>query len=647
MSATTIVHDKSRNWEDVLRSLAEQTARPIGEDFLKTLVRNLGLALDAHLAFVAEFTDSRSRVTSVAAWVRDEFIDNFEYELAGTPCEEVLDGSFCFHPRDLQMRFPNLSKVKSTLKIKFHAESFIGVPLVSESGEVMGHLAVEDEKPMPDGSEAVSIFRIFAARAAAELERKRSDRALRESENRLARILASAMDAIVTVDEHGQIQLFNAAAEKMFGAAADQAIGTDLARLTTDPFSQFLKQQFQTMSSQDDSSLSVWIPRGMKALRASQEPFEVEGSLSKVEANWRSYYTIILRDVEERRRAEARLQSLNQEINYLREEIETQHNFAEIIGRSQGLQSILRNVAVVAPTDSSVLIHGESGTGKELIARAIHNNSPRKERPLIKVNCAGLPAGLVESELLGHEKGAFTGAIARRVGRFELAHGGTIFLDEIGEIPLEAQAKLLRAIQEREFERVGGAQTIKVDVRIIAATNRDLAKEVRTGKFREDLFYRLNVFPINLPPLRERKEDIPLLAHYFANKYMRKMKKNIEGLSPLTVHRLREYAWPGNIRELENVIERAVILCTSNMLEIGGELLGASATPSTATSSTFAGSLEDVERAHIVATLARTKGVVNGNDGAAGILKINPSTLRSRMRKLGITRKDYESLIAN
>ena len=318
---------------------------------------------------------------------------------------------------------------------------------------------------------------------------------------------------------------------------------------------------------------------------------------------------------------------------YLQEEITTTHHCGEIIGQSRALQEVLRQVEQVAPTDATVLIQGETGTGKELIARAIHGRSRYRDRPLVKVNCATLPAGLVESELFGHEKGAFTGAVARQIGRFELADGGTMFLDEIGELPLELQAKLLRVLQEGEFERVGGARTITVNVRVIAATNRDLATAVQAGSFRADLFYRLNVFPLTLPPLRERKDDIPLLVACFLARMAQKLGKALTGLSDDAMARVMRYAWPGNVRELQNVLERAAILARGPIVEIDEALeqrLSPSDHPLPATS------LQDVERAHILRVLAETNGIIEGPRGAARILDLHPNTLRFRLQKLGI-----------
>jgi formate hydrogenlyase transcriptional activator len=335
---------------------------------------------------------------------------------------------------------------------------------------------------------------------------------------------------------------------------------------------------------------------------------------------------------------------LEKENVYLQEEIRTEHNFDEIVGGSPALLAVLRQVEQVARTDSTVLLCGETGTGKELIARAIHGRSPRRQRPLVKVNCSAISAGLVESELFGHLKGAFTGAIERRIGRFELADGGTIFLDEVGELPPETQVKLLRVLQEQEFEPVGSSRSVRVDVRVIAATNRDLQDAVQAGTFRADLFYRLNVFPVELPPLRERRSDIPQLAMFFLAHYGRKLGRSMEGIAQAAMDRLVGYAWPGNVRELQNVIERAVILARGSILEPEPDLVSmlASATTARTQVATPAApgfpTMKDVERDHILAALKQAGGVVEGPRGAARMLSLHPNTLRHRMDKLGIKR---------
>jgi PAS domain S-box-containing protein len=319
---------------------------------------------------------------------------------------------------------------------------------------------------------------------------------------------------------------------------------------------------------------------------------------------------------------------------YLRQELKSSHSFDEIVGDSDILKHILYRVEQVAPMDTTVLIEGETGTGKELFARAIHERSYRKAKPLVMVNCASLPATLIESEIFGHEKGAFTGAVQKQIGRFELADGGTLFLDEVGEIPIELQAKLLHVLQDGEFERVGNPRTIKVDVRVIAATNRDLEQAISQGRFRKDLYYRLSVFPITVIPLRERTSDIPLLVKHFLNRFNQKLGKDITRVPHKVMEKLKQYEWPGNIRELENVIERAVILSTSSTLSI--EQLR---TPDYAAEENFH-TLADLERNHITKVLDRTLWRINGPKGAARILDMHPETLRSRIQKLGIKRPD-------
>src|SRR5712672_2952042 len=338
---------------------------------------------------------------------------------------------------------------------------------------------------------------------------------------------------------------------------------------------------------------------------------------------------------------------LSKEKLYLEDEIRTEMNFAQIIGNSASLRKVLKQVETVAPTDSTVLIYGETGTGKELIARAIHDLSPRRSKPFVKLNCAAIPTGLLESELFGHEKGAFTGAIAQRIGRFEVADGGTIFLDEIGEIPLELQTKLLRVLQEREFERLGSSRTLRTDARLIAATNRDLTEMVEDQRFRSDLFYRLNVFPVRVPALRERKEDIPLLVRHFVQHFARRMNKVIETIPSVAMDALCRYHWPGNVRELQNVIERAVIISTGTLLELdvadlkfpkGGPSPAERVVSAKSTNGALHEVLEETERQQILRAVKQSNWIVSGPNGAAARLGMKRSTLQKRMHKLGIAR---------
>lgn len=382
-------------------------------------------------------------------------------------------------------------------------------------------------------------------------------------------------------------------------------------------------------------TFAVWSETKNRYTEADAELLrEVTNQVALAIANMKSY--------EEIASLKAQLEKENV---YLQEEIRCEHNFEEIVGDSPPLLSLLRRVDQVAPTDSSVLIYGETGTGKELIARAIHDRSTRKNRPLVKVNCSAISAGLVESELFGHAKGAFTGAFERRIGRFELADGGTIFLDEVGELPLDTQVKLLRVLQEWEFEPVGSNRSVRVDVRIICATNRNLEEAIAAGTFRSDLYYRLNVFPLEVPPLRERHSDIEQLAKFFVSRYARKLGKNITGISDAATRKLLSYSWPGNIRELQNLIERALILCNGPILDLENVLNDVPAARVLHKPEVLANAdespiktLQEVEREHILAVLQQTHGVIEGTNGAAKTLGIHPNTLRHRMEKLGIKR---------
>ena len=655
-------------------------------------------------------------------------------------------------------------------------------------------------------------------------ERKRAGEALKESEAQLAGVVGLAMDGIITVDGGQRIVLFNAAAERIFGCPASEALGQTLGRFIPERFRQAHETHVRLFGQAGETQRLMGSRRELHGLRDSGEEFPLEASISQLELNGQKFFTVILRDITERKRAEEALREgearlaaeladakhlhkistlllqqdnlnalyeqilnsaiglmksdagsmqvldegknelrlltwkgfdpesarfwervglashstcgealrqgerftlpdveqcdfmagtkdlaeyrrsglravqstplttrdgrilgmisthwrepheasehklhlldvvarqaadllertraeaalsdaltevqrlknkLQEENVYLREEIKLEHNFSEIVGGSDTIKHVLHKIEQVAPTDATVLITGETGTGKELVARAIHGESPRRDRPLIKVNCAALSPTLIESELFGHERGAFTGALGRKVGRFELADGATIFLDEIGELPLELQSKLLRIIQEGEFERLGGTRMLKVDVRIIAATNRDLWKEVQAGTFREDLFYRLNVFPVTMPPLRQRAEDIPLLVEHFVSSFSKKLDKKITSVTLATLNALRHYSWPGNVRELANVIERAVIISNSPVLQIPDL---AEATPAGA-HPTPDNTLEEVERKYIITVLDSKGWRIEGPHGAARILGLHPSTLRTRMAKLKI-----------
>jgi formate hydrogenlyase transcriptional activator len=614
-----------------LRAIVEGTARGTGEVFFQSLVQHLAGAVGVEYAFVAEFSGAPTRVRTLAYWGNGQILPNVEYDLAGTPCEDVVRGGLCHHPSGVSLKFPR-DEPLATMGI----ESYLGVPLVAPEGRHLGHLCVFDKREMPAEPRNLLIFRIFAARAAAELNRLHLERALRESEERFRDLYEEAPLAYVTEDFQSRFITANQAAMRILGITPEEVpgmVGLSLVPDTPDAQRRAKEALASVGRGTDTSGVILELRR-----KDNGKPIWVEW-WSKPEPGGKYTRTMFV-DITDRVVAEQERARLQQQNVYLQDEIKSVHNFDEIIGRSSALLAVLDKIGRVAPTDATVLIYGETGTGKELISRAIHSNSRRRDKPLIKVNCAALPAGLVESELFGHEKGAFTGAIARHTGRFELADGGTIFLDEIGELPPETQVKLLRVLQEHEFDRIGGKSPMRVDVRIIAATNRDLMKAVREKAFREDLYYRFSVFPIQLPPLRERPEDIPLLAKYLLDKYAARIGRRFDGIEPDTLKRIMAYAWPGNVRELQNVIERAVILAPGPPLEVDPDVLGQSRTEPAGKASA---ALDDVQREHILNVLRQTKWVIEGPRGAAALLGLHPNTLRSRLRRLGLSRSTHES----
>ena len=632
--------------EAALRTIIEGTATWTGERFFAALVENLCKALNTQGAWVTEFLEESRRLRSLAFSMGGQWIHEYEYDITGTPCEPVIEDARLVHfSENVVTLFPKDSDLE-----KFGAVSYMGVPLIDLDGRILGHLAVLDTRPMPKQPRVLALFQIFAARAAAELQRLRAESEVREREEKLGRLVDSAMDAIIEIDENLKVTRVNSAAEKVFSCNTEEVVGEDFTRFLSGESRERLKKLIGELGARPEGQQYLWIPGGLKAMRADGENFPAEATLSRFEMHRQSFYTLILRNVNERLEAEQKIRSLASEAEYLREEIKALHNFDEIIGKSEPILGVLRDVAQVADTDSTALILGETGTGKELIARAIHAASRRRGKPLIKVNCAAIPATLIESELFGHEKGAFTGATAKRDGRFALANGGTIFLDEIGELPLDLQVKLLRVLQEGEFEPVGSSYTKKVDVRVLAATNRDLYQAVRNGKFREDLYYRLNVFPITVPPLRDRGDDITLLASMFAKRFAQRMGRTLEPPSQECIRRLQAYPWPGNVRELENVIERAVITSQGSRLSLDRALpesardvaTEASASPEdTVKRIRTVKELEKLERENLIGALEASGWRVAGEKGAARLLGMKSSTLSSRMKALRIKRPHH------
>jgi formate hydrogenlyase transcriptional activator len=615
-----------------LRSIVEGTAAATGEEFFHALVQHLAKAMEIEYALVAEFLGNM-KARTLGWWTPKGIDENYEWDLMGSPCEDVVQGKLCHHPVGVAEKFPRDEGLAH-----LNIESYMGVPLCAPNGDVLGHLAVLGTHAMPAEPRKLFIFKIFAARATAELLRLRAETLLSDSERKFRDLYEEAPIAYIYEKLDSQFVAANRAAIKLLGLKPEEVrgtFGTSLLAPTPDT-QQKIRDALSAMKQEkkEFSCLELELRR-----KSDGKPIWVQW-WSKPEPDGLHTRTMLV-DITERVLMEQERARLEAQNLYLQEEIKSVHNFEEIIGQSPPLLAVLDKVRRVAPTDASVLITGETGTGKELFARAIHSNSARRGKPLIKVNCAALPTGLVESELFGHEKGAFSGAITRRIGRFELANGGTIFLDEIGEVPPEVQVKLLRVLQEKEFERVGGSAPIKADVRIIAATNRDLQKAAGDGTFRRDLFYRLNVFPISLPPLRERLEDLPLLVNFLVSKFAARVGRHIDAVGQKTMERIKRYHWPGNIRELENILERAVILSVSSTLEIDAEVF-ASATSGGKETPVLLMDLEAVEKNHILAVLKRTNWVIEGENGAANILNLHPNTLRSRLKKLGISRETHE-----
>ena len=475
-----------------------------------------------------------------------------------------------------------------------------------------------------------------------EVAYKKTKSALTQSKTRYQTVFESANDAIFLVHEYRFVEC-NKKTLEIFGCdRKEQIIGKFFYELSTE------YQANGALSKDEGVARARAVAKGKPQIfdwrhcKLDMTPFDTEVSLNHIELDGGIYILAVVRDISARKHAEARLKKAFQEISqlkkqleldniYLREEIKLEHNFEEIIGNSDAIKYSLFRVEQASATDTTVLIQGETGTGKGLFARAIHHASPRKNRPLIVVNCAALPSNLVESELFGHEKGAFTGAAARQIGRFEIAHGATIFLDEIGELSLPLQAKLLRVLQDGEFERIGSAKTLKTDARVITATNRSLEDETQAGRFRKDLWYRLNVFPITIPPLRDRKEDIPMLVSWFVKKFSTRMGKKIQKIPQNVIKTLQDYDWPGNVRELENVLERSVIITQAKKLNLD--------MPQPSKKINYKDqSLDSVQKKHIKSVLKRTGGRIRGKNGAAEILELKPTTLASKMKKLSIKR---------
>jgi PAS domain S-box-containing protein len=572
-----------------------------------------------------DYVFAHQRVTKVNGAMLAQYGARQEQFLGMTPAD------FYRHDLEAGRRVWREFFDRGQLHIKTHERRLDGTPINVEGDyiclydaerRIIGHFGIQR-----DVSEEARLQAEVAQHAAA-LEQRVVERTaeLARSENRIRAIVNALPDLVIVFDEEGRYLEIVTGEERSLYRSAGELLGRHMRDVLPESAAAALHQVVRTAIESGRVQVveySLDVKEGLRWFEARTAPARIDpaGEVRSV--------VMIVRDITERKRTE----ELEGQNVYLREAFETDLHFGEIHGRSAAMQEVFRAIELVAQTDSSVLILGETGTGKELIARAIHRASRRNAAVMVKMNCAALPATLIESELFGHERGAFTGAVQQRKGRFELANRGTILLDEVGELPLEAQVKLLRVLQEHEFERVGGSQTLRVDARVIAATNRDLAADVQRGTFRSDLYFRLNVFPIRLPALRDRRDDIAILARHFLKEFAARLGRPVDRFDARALDRLVNYDWPGNVRELANILERAVILCQGRVLQADHLALPAHARPIADDMIT----LDEAERRHIRKALEQTGGVLAGPKGAAALLGLNRSTLWSRMKRLGIS----------
>lgn len=617
-----------------LKQIVEGTSDSVGQEFFESLVQNLAEILNVTGVWVTEFLEKEYKLRALAFFLNGRFVDEYEYAVKGTPCEPVLENrDICHIPENVIELFPGDPDLKP-----LNAVSYMGLALRNINGKVLGHLAFLDDKPMKEVPEIFAIFKIFASRATAELRRMHFEKRISESESKLKRLMNGTADAIVEFNERLEITQVNEATVKTFDTESEQLEGQPVNTLFDAKSGGEISQAIGDLQTHHAQLHSIRLPGPLTCTNESHRAFPAECTLSKYLYNREHYYALFIRNIEDRLKTHEELKKLSVETSMLREKVSAEH-FDNIIGKSPPMLRALKLVDQVASTDSFVLIQGETGTGKELFTQSIHLASGRKNRSLVTLNCAALPPELIESELFGHVKGAFTGATSSREGRFFMADKGTLFLDEIGEMPLPLQAKLLRVLQTGEFDPVGSSNTKRVDVRVIAATNRDLEKEVSAGNFREDLYYRLNVFPLHIPPLRERGEDILLIADAFIEKLSRRMGKTYQPLDIADQNALMAYHWPGNVRELQNLIERGLITSTGNRIDLINLLPGKGAQVESTSEGNYVYTeqeLKELEKNNILLALKKTEGKISGKDGAAQLLQIPSTTLTSRMIKLGI-----------
>jgi len=623
-----------RNPDRLIRFIVEHTQAKFGREYFRVLVRHLSEALEVKGAWVTELLAKEQRFRAYAFWVGGKYIEHYEYDLVNTPCEKVVENRECLLvPEKVIELYPDDPDLAP-----LEAVSYMGYPLFGENQEIIGHLAILHDSPLHPTKEQEAVFRLFVQRANAELIRLKTYEALQSKKLRLSTLINHMHDVILEVDELGFVTLANPAASHLLGLGENELQGSILYTYFETESASSLRRILGEARVSKENKISQ--RRELLVFGSNGETIPVHASICCYRIQGSLFLTLLIRDIKELRRAEQRIKILEENGSNMNTQFSS-----PVLGECPAIQKVLEDIRQVAKSNSTALLLGESGTGKEVFAKIIHQQSGRNHKPLVIVNCAAIPTNLIESEFFGHEKGAFTGALQRRDGRFTLANGGTLFLDEVGELPLDLQPKLLRVLQEGEFETLGGNRTIKVDVRVIAATNRNLAEMVKDGSFREDLFYRLNVIPIQLPPLRKRGQDILLLADLFIKKYCRLNGKKIFPLHPSVHELLLSYSWPGNVRELQHVIERAVILSKDGDIQLEKFIplkfdlkkeTDPKGLPLNSKRILTKGEMEELEKQNILHALEQTSWRISGSSGAAALLGIPPSTLNSRIKVLGL-----------
>lgn len=623
---------------DLLQKIARVSLDLIGTDFFKSTVKNISESLGLQGVMISEFIEEEYKMKAYAFWFDGKFVENYQYYIKNTPCESAMQcNDVYFIPENVIDFFPDDNDLK-----EINASSYVGISLRDVDGKVLGHLAALNNKPLENLDEIKSVFEIIAARATLELRRLRAVLFLKDSEEKLNRLVNGTQDYIIEFDQDFFITQANQSAIEQFNLDLTQVGILKLNHILNKDGIVKLQQAVKKLNL--SGSTYDHIEDYLVFKKEDDSEISSEATLSFYTHLKEKYYILICKNSNLKIEQENTISFLNRKSEILEDEIKSLYGFDKIIGSSEKLINTLELVRQVAPYNTTVLITGETGTGKELIARAIHNNSSRADQTLVNINCAALPPSVIESELFGHEKGAFTGAVNKRIGRFLLADKGTIFLDEIGELPLDLQAKLLRVLQEGEFESVGSNKTVKVDVRLIAATNRNLPDEVKKGKFREDLYFRLNVFYIPVPPLRERGEDVILLSEFLLKKYSGQLGKKQVVLSEKDKQRLLNYNWSGNIRELQNLMERGVITSNNGVLDIDSLLPVKSLINNSSGKENLQNTdkilsydeLRELEKQNIIKALDKCNWKLSGSTGAATILNIPSSTLASKIKSLNI-----------